>query len=196
VLPMRDGKAKQQFTAYPRRPSPPILQNLIFGTHRPQKKIGKVMSREATAYHEAGHAVAAWKLGYRPISASITAVEESVGEVRHENPFPGVNLEFDGSDLARSRVERAIMIRLAGPIAQKRYRPTSWRRWQGGADYAVAADLALRVCGSGEVASAFLKWLDLRAKALIENHWPAVERLAIALIKHGTMNQEEIAALM
>ncbi|MEX1082715.1 MAG: hypothetical protein WEC82_00200, partial [Xanthobacteraceae bacterium] len=78
---MRDGKAKQQFKAYPRRPSPPILQNLIFGTHRPQKKIGKVMSREATAYHEAGHAVAAWKLGYRPISASITAVEESVGEV-------------------------------------------------------------------------------------------------------------------
>lgn len=171
------------------------LQRQTSGVEQPQKA-GRARSRQATAYHEAGHAVAAWKLGYRPISASVVAAEGSVGEVWHENPFSGVNLEFDGTDLARSRVERAIMIRLAGPIAQKRYRPTSWRRGQGGADYAVAADLALRVCGSGEVASAFLKWLDLRAKALIEDHWPAVERLAAALIKHGTMNQEEIAALM
>ena len=36
----------------------------------------------------------------------------------------------------------------------KRYRPTSCRRWHSGADHAVAANLALRVCGSGEVASA------------------------------------------
>lgn len=162
---------------------------------RPQKT-GEVRRREASAYHEAGHAVAAWKLGYRSISASIAAADESTGEVRHENPFPGENLDVVESALVRSRVERAIIIRLAGPIAQKRYRPTSWRRWQGGADYAVAADLALRVCGSGEIASAFLKWLDLRAKALIEQHWPAVERLANALLKQGTMDQDQIAALM
>jgi hypothetical protein len=154
------------------------------------------MTLEATAYHEAGHAVAAWRLGYRPISASITTPEDSVGEVSHESPFPGDNLEFDASDLARLRVERAIIIRLAGPVAQKRYRQTSWRRWHGGADYAVASDLALRVCGSGAIASAFLKWLDLRAERLIEEHWPAVERLATALIKRGRMNQDEIAALM
>ena len=156
----------------------------------------KATSREATAYHEAGHAVAAWKLGYRPIIVSIAAASKSVGEVRHESPFPGNSLEFDGSDLARLRVERAIIIRLAGPIAQKRYRPTSWRRWQGGADYAVAADLALRVYGSGKIASAFLKWLDLRAQQLIEDHRSAVERLATALMKRGMMNQEEVAAFM
>jgi hypothetical protein len=105
-------------------------------------------------------------------------------------------VEFDGSELARLRVERVIIIRLAGPIAQKRYRRTSWRRWHGGADYAVAADLALRVCGSGEIASAFLKWLDLRANALVEEHWPAVERLANELLKRGEVTQDEIAALM
>jgi hypothetical protein len=116
--------------------------------------------------------------------------------VTHENVFRGGNVEFNESELTRSRVERAIIIRLAGPIAQKRYRRTSWRRWQGGADYAVAADLALRVCGSGELASAFLKWLELRAKALIEEHWPAVERVANALLKQGVVTQDEIAALM
>jgi hypothetical protein len=35
----------------------------------------KEMSREATAYHEAGHAVAAWKRGIRPIIVSIAAGE-------------------------------------------------------------------------------------------------------------------------
>ncbi len=159
------------------------------------QKVGEARRREATAYHEAGHAVAAWKLGYRPISASIIAADESVGEVRHENPY-GNNAEYDGSELGRLRIERAIIIRLAGPIAQKRYRPTSWRRWQGGADYAVAADLALVVCGSGKIASAFLKWLDLRAKALIEQNWPIVERLANALLKRGTVSEDEIAVLM
>jgi hypothetical protein len=140
--------------------------------------------------------VAAWKLGYRPISASIATAESSEGEVTHEGLFPADRLEFDGSDLARARMERAIIIRLAGPIAQKQYRPRSWRRWHGGVDYAVASDLALRVCGSGEMARAYLKWLDLRAKALIEQNWRAVERLAHALIRRGTMSQEEIAALM
>ncbi len=157
--------------------------------------VGGAMRREATAYHEAGHAVAAWKLGYRPVSASIIAADESVGEVRHENPY-GNNAEYDGSELGRLRIERAIIIRRAGPIAQKRYRPTSWRRWQGGADYAVSADLALLVSGSGEIASAFLKWLDLRAKALIEQNWPVVERVANALLKRGAMNEDEIAVLM
>ena len=151
------------------------------------RQTDKARSREATAYHEAGHAVAAWRLGYRSIGASITAGHEFAGEVTHESVFRGGNVEFNESELTRSRVERAIIIRLAGPIAQKRYRRTSWRRWQGGADYAVAADLALRVCGSGELASAFLKWLELRAKALIEEHWPAVERVANALLKQGVV---------
>lgn len=156
----------------------------------------KEMRREATAYHEAGHAVAAWSLGYRPTLATIVSAAESAGQVRHENPFPGVNLEFDGSDWARLRVERAIIICLAGPIAQKRYRPSSWRNWHGAADYATATQLALRVCGSGELARAFLKWLDLRAGALVADHWPDIDRIAIALLNRGTLTHEEITSLV
>ena len=163
---------------------------------KPQKAARKEMSREATAYHEAGHAIAAWSLGYRPTAASIVPTAESEGQVRHENPFPGITLEVDGSDMARLKVERAIIICLAGPIAQKRYRHTSWRRWHGAADYAKATDLALRVCGSSKIANAFLKWLDLRAKSLIEDHWDAVERIAMELLKRGTLAHEEIASLV
>ena len=48
----------------------------------------------------------------------------------------------------------------------------------------------------GGAASAFLKWLDLRAKALVGEHWPAIERLANALLKRGVLREDEIAALM
>jgi ATP-dependent Zn protease len=163
---------------------------------KPQQKARKGMSREATAYHEAGHAVAAWYLGYRPATASILAGDDSAGQVRHENPFPGINFEFDGSDWTRLKIERAIMICLAGPIAQRRHRRTSWRRWHGAADYAAASELALRAYGSGEIANAFLKWLDFRAKSLVENHWSAIERVAISLLKHATLTHEEIASLV
>jgi ATP-dependent Zn protease len=163
---------------------------------KPQQKARKGMSREATAYHEAGHAVAAWCLGYRPATASILAGDDSAGQVRHESPFPGINFEFDGSDWTRLKIERAIMICLAGPIAQRRHRRTSWRRWHGAADYATATELALRTYGSGEIASAFLKWLDLRAKLLVEDHWSAIERVAIALLKHATLTNEDITSLV
>jgi hypothetical protein len=154
------------------------------------------MSREATAYHEAGHAVAAWSVGYRPTTASIEAGNDSVGQVRHEEPFPGISFEFDGSDMARLKIERAIMICLAGPIAQKRYRRSSWRKWHGVADYATATELALRACGSSDIARAFLKWLALRAESLVDDHWSAVERVAIALLKRSTLTHDEIASLV
>ena len=161
-----------------------------------QKKSCKGMSCEATAYHEAGHAIAAWNLGYRPTTASIVPGGDLVGEVRHENPFPGIDFEFDGSDMTRLKIERAIIICLAGPIAQKRYRQSSWRRWHGAADYAAATELALRACGSSEIANAFLKWLGLRANSLVEDHWNAIERIAIELLKRSTLAHEEIELLV
>lgn len=154
------------------------------------------MSREATAYHEAGHAIIAWNLGYQPTTASIEAGNDSVGQVRHENPFPGISFKFDGSDIARLKIERAIMICLAGPLAQKRYRRSSWRRWHGAADYATATELALRACGSNEIASAFLKWLELRTKSLVADHWRTIERVAIALLQRSTLSHDEIASLV
>jgi hypothetical protein len=160
------------------------------------KKTQHTMSREATAYHEAGHAVAAWCLGYRPSTATIIPGTDSIGQVRHENPFPGIDLEFDGSNWRRLRIERAIMICLAGPIAQRRYRKTSWRRWHGGTDYVTATELALRVSGSSEIASAFLKWLNLRTALLVDEHWRDIKRIAIGLLTHGSLAHEDIASLM
>jgi hypothetical protein len=149
-------------------------------------------AREATAYHEAGHAVIALRVGFGPSSATIIPTRDSHGSVVHANPLRGINMEIDGSDRARLRVERAIKICLAGPLAQKRFKPHSYRRWHGREDFNMAADLALRVCGSGRQASAFLKWLDVTTREMIEMQWPGIVRLANRLLKEDHLGYSHV----
>jgi ATP-dependent Zn protease len=85
---------------------------------------------EATAIHEAGHAVAAWLLRVRVNSATIIPHSGALGHVTHANPLRGVDLEWDDSDRARLRAERYIKVCLAGPLAQKKFNPRSYRHWQ------------------------------------------------------------------
>jgi ATP-dependent Zn protease len=147
----------------------------------------------ATAYHEAGHAVAtflinpAWFRG-----ASIMPEDGSLGRVRHSNPIGRIRLDLEKGDRARLRVERAIQICLAGPAAQKRAFPRSVRKWQATSDYSTAADLAIRICGSAESASAFLIWQEVVTNDMISGRWKHIERVASALIQHQEL---DLAAL-
>jgi ATP-dependent Zn protease len=144
------------------------------------------------AYHEAGHVVAAVVVGLSPHSASIVPDIDTDGRVRHKKPFHGINLEVDNSDRARLRVERNIIICFAGPSAQRKHQPRSWRTWHGQTDFETAVDLAGRVSGSDAEADAFLKWLNERAVALVNFHWESVERVATALLARRTLNAAEI----
>ena len=57
---------------------------------------------EATAYHEAGHAVIAYLLGYKPQSVTIAPTFDTAGHlVIHGNPLHGFQLDPDGPDEAR-----------------------------------------------------------------------------------------------
>ena len=76
------------------------------------------MQRERKAYHEAGHAVAAYRLGVEVRSATILPDHYSAGYVTHGDLFCGHTL---GSD--RAVLERAIKISLAGPLAEARFSP-------------------------------------------------------------------------
>ena len=76
---------------------------------QPGSKARQHTAREATAYHEAGHAVVAWRLGHRPDMVTIVATGEFGGAGQAcDAHFPGFSLDFDGSDRARLRIERAI----------------------------------------------------------------------------------------
>jgi len=152
--------------------------------------------RKATAYHEAGHVVAAWRFGASPRTATIIPHGDAQGEMIQESPLVDAGLDFDGSDHARNRIERAIMICLAGPIAQRHFAPRSWRHWHGGPDYVTAFDLALRINGSPRAAKAHVEWLEIRTQDLLESLWSYVEGIAGDLVIRGTLSPEEIRSAL
>jgi hypothetical protein len=148
-------------------------------------------ARLATAYHEAGHAVIAWKSGIKVKSVTIVPGDGFDGQVDQASPLRGINLEFDGSDRARIRAEAAIVISLAEPLAQRRFSPRSWHSYHGATDHAVVTELAMRVSGSQEQMQAFVYWLRLVARDMVALLWPIIEKVAAALIERNTLSAEE-----
>jgi hypothetical protein len=68
----------------------------------------------------------------------------------------GIRFDGDTSARAREQAESAIIVRLAGPEAQRTHSPRSWRFRHGAADFKQAVDLASRFNGSDEAVRAYL----------------------------------------
>lgn len=152
--------------------------------------------KSAVAFHEAGHAVAAVFLNVPVKSATIVRGPGYLGLVQYKNVLARVNPDTEGmSDRVRSRIERCIIVGLAGPLAQKRAFPRSLRKWHSHRDYADACDLAVRVSGSAASATAFLKWLETRTGDLLDTRWQCVERVAAELLRRNTLEAAEIEKL-
>jgi hypothetical protein len=73
----------------------------------------------------------------------------------------GIRFDGDTSARAREQAESAIIVRLAGPEAQRTHSPHSWRFRHGAADFKQAVDLASRFNGSDEAVRAYLDWLAI-----------------------------------
>lgn len=107
-----------------------------------------IKTRAIAAYHEAGHAVIAHKLGADVCRVSI---EDDSGRTQIKRLGRGVG-----------RIERIILINLAGPYAQRRYAPRSrWRSrshtgFNSGYDFDNVTDLIYDIHGMGKVAEALL----------------------------------------
>jgi hypothetical protein len=141
----------------------------------------------ATAYHEAGHAIICERLGIRVKHVTIIPDDGSSGRCTHEKIISRRELEFDSSDGRGLRIEKIIMICLAGLIAQRISHPRSVRNYHASSDYRQAADLALSCTGSVRQAEAHLKWLSIRTEDLVKLSWSAVEALVADLSVHGTL---------
>ncbi len=152
--------------------------------------------RRATAYHEAGHAIAAWRLRLKVHSGTIVPAPDYSGQVKHESPLRRTRLDIDGSDRARMRAESAIIVSLAGPAAQKRFNPRSWRSHHGEYDFKLVTDLALRLNGDGKTATAYCTWLSIVADNLVSANWQWVEIIAQALLARGTLSGDEVRNLI
>jgi hypothetical protein len=151
-------------------------------------------SEKATAYHEAGHAVMAFHLGVASTRKEISIVRDdnSAGRFHHRKLLRGRSPEQDDSSAGRIRMEKEILISLAGPVAQHFFNPRSVRHYHGKSDHQTAVEIAVHLNGGGEEATAYLKWLGLRTKRIVKMRWPLVKALAKEALARKTMTGKEV----
>ena len=135
---------------------------------------------EATAYHEAGHAVMALTLG-RPVACvSVRPGREHLGTCAFGKAV------FRPSE---DWLEREILIAVAGLAAEARR--TGRYAWEGAArDYAYAEGLARQRAGGTRHAERLLRRLLAKAEHLLnrDENWRAIERLAAELLRLGEVS--------
>ena len=100
--------------------------------------------------------------------------------------------------------ERAILITLAGPYAQRRFAPRSrWRsrnhlgwlpRAAHSRDFDIVTHLIHEMHGTGKVADAYWRYVEARAEELLQQHWTQIEHVARELLQHGTLTGEAMKA--
>ncbi len=159
----------------------------------------------ATAYHEAGHAAAAWLLGIKLRKVTITPEGDALGYVaRCGIAFPKrvrEALESGGSERekawAQYIAERHAIYCIAGIEAQKRFNPHSVRHYHAKADREAALEGLVRLAASNTI---LLYWriLKIRANNLLKNRgtWKAVKALADELMKRKTLSGDEAFEIM
>lgn len=146
----------------------------------------KIPRRTLTAYHEAGHAVAAYLLRKRFRYVTIRQDGDYEGHMRHPRS--------EAYEQARSRaaLERDIMVSLAGGAA---IRVLTGRQDRIGAwcDRHKAMELAEETCGSRRECEAFVSWLSTRVEGMLRSqaNWHAVETLAEELMLQESIGRQK-----
>jgi hypothetical protein len=143
----------------------------------------------ATAYHEAGHAVAAtaYGKGIRRQGATIVPdLKGALGSVWMRKHIPGdPSVAYSLTGRMRLRIEEDIMVSLAGPIAQRCFRPSSVRSHHGRGDHEAAIDLLMYIVGDERELKAYWRLLMVRTENFVRLpfRWMQIEAIAKALME-------------
>ena len=156
------------------------------------KKFTKAL--QATAYHEAGHAVAAVYYRTRLKRATIIPEGDTTGHCLQLPPsLRGIDIEptlrLEG--LARDRV----MVSLAGRAAQLKFWSRGTRFYHARSDYERAVDLLGRFTRTTEELEAYMKLMVIRARYFIETWWPQISAVAEALLREKTLTGAQVKAI-
>ena len=136
----------------------------------------------ATAYHEAGHAVAAWNQNIPIRKISVEKAPGIAGFVHHAPIMGGLRPDVDRSSRVRLRAEKLVRVYLAGPAAQRRYNARGWRTYHGGEDHRKTVDLIDYLSVNEVHAAAYIRLLELEAAHIVAVHWGLIVALAKELI--------------
>jgi ATP-dependent Zn protease len=155
----------------------------------------------ATAHHEAGHAVADSKLGFKIKQVTIVPCDESRGTATST----GLRvlrllrrLEY-GSERTTGKLigdcHDLVITLFAGEEAQRRFDPLSIRRHMSAGDYQSAKEVLMRLHQDAERECFYaFKYLRARARNFISDpkNWRLIEDLAKALLERRTLTGEEV----
>jgi ATP-dependent Zn protease len=137
------------------------------------------MQRERTAFHEAGHVVIIYRFGIEVEFVTILPDHDSVGHATTSR----IDL-FCGSLGFCAKLERAIKINLAGPMAEALFYPR-YRRRLGSFDYVRAFELARYLAGGR--AKEIIRHQERETQKLLKFYWKDVEHIARALLEHNEL---------
>lgn len=161
----------------------------------------KADPRKLTAYHEAGHAVAAFDQGVRIHGISIAPDQVSRGHIgidtlhldRHVSSF-----REDRGSRNRFLMERHVLVLLAGKAAARRLDPSFRKRRadtpEEGSDYGTARCLIGYFAGSDREAEKYREWLETRVEGILSApwRWHQVKKLAQALLEEEKMGAKRV----
>ncbi len=159
----------------------------VLGVHAARTSGYAAARREATAWHEAGHAVAAHVLGADVTHVSLVPDPEdhSIGHTRYRPRRHA------------AQHQDACLITLAGPLAQGL---TVWGVPEE------TLELHRRECHEfllGDVLGlsaasrlAYLKFVEVAAADVVHRHWSAITRVAEALLRDDALTGDAIRALV
>ena len=154
----------------------------------------------SSAFHEAGHVVAANVLGYRVDLAAVYGEPLYMGQASllDEKMYElgGVNILWPSDISGRER--DVIMVDLAGPAAAmrraKKWRPIESKIWAD--DFGQAVLMCLRVTSIREEGEALINELFKRVRKLLGVHWPKVEAVATALLERQTLGELDLQRII
>ena len=151
---------------------------------------------ERTAYHEAGHAIAACALRRR--LAKVVSIipdhqDRSLGRC-HFGSMGKFRPDVDVGRRTQKKLDREMVIDLAGIEAEKLATGRYPWRWVSQQDVGHAVDLAMYLYSDEETGPHWEK-KQQEARALLERHWRAVEKVARRLIKVREIQWTEVRAI-
>jgi hypothetical protein len=148
-------------------------------------------SREATAYHEAGHAVVAYLLGVQLGPVTIIPSAQFAGATG----LTGYTREVSSDALegALIKFKNSVKILLAGYWAQRMYNPRSLRKAHSMDDNAAIGQFVSAIEGKPfEINSLpFLAEQHLEVRKMLSANWLLVEEFALYLLEQREISGQQ-----
>lgn len=152
-----------------------------------------MIPKEATAYHEAGHAVIARHESIRLVEVLLRE-DNTGGRYEHEPLLEAIDIEHVQLPRDRRLVERAVKVKLAGTIAQFHKFPTSDPG--DGSDRRSALNLITPFAELSDVSAAeYLADLSREVSDDLQHLWPQVEAVAEGLLAVSRLEGEEVVRI-